>query len=283
MTEFFELSFDCCPQQIKTQYDFCESLGEKSLLLSRKSDGVKFVCKKTVRLSAKHTDMLLPISCKGIAKIVEYIPDESCSYIIREYFEGISLDRLVNASIFTEEESIYYSSSICDILSELYSASHDIIHGNLKPENVIIRNTDVFLTDIICDCEGEFNDIKYDIRDLGILLRFMISGSTEINAENSSDITTLSAIVKKCVVIDTEYRFRSVELVKTALLNARPTVRNKKNIIFIIVAIIVAAICASAVMIAQSYREDPNYNITPTPTVAPAVQPGIGTESDIIK
>lgn len=74
-----------------------------------------------------------------IPKIVEYLVDESNIYLVQEYIEGKNLAQIV------EDELILSEAEVIAILIDTANALNlfhrqEIVHGNIKPSSLIIRN-----------------------------------------------------------------------------------------------------------------------------------------------
>jgi serine/threonine protein kinase/lipoprotein NlpI len=82
-----------------------------------------------------------------IPTLLDNFEEEEEFYLILEYIEGINFQERVRDRTLTESEIIFF---LCDVLKLLnFVHGNNLIHGNIKPENLIFRNTDkkLFLVD----------------------------------------------------------------------------------------------------------------------------------------
>jgi len=78
----------------------------------------------------------------SIPNIVDVFYKENTVYIIEDYIEGISLDKLIiENGNFSQKEIIKWGIELCDILSYLHNKKpYPIIFRDLKPSNIIVTN-----------------------------------------------------------------------------------------------------------------------------------------------
>ncbi|VEP15517.1 Tetratricopeptide repeat protein,protein kinase family protein [Hyella patelloides LEGE 07179] len=70
-----------------------------------------------------------------IPQIIAYFVDKFHLYIIREYFEGKTLAQQLSNCSFERTEALKLFLDILDVIAFLHS--HNLIHGNIQPENII--------------------------------------------------------------------------------------------------------------------------------------------------
>jgi calcium-dependent protein kinase len=169
--------------------------------------------KYTLEEANKEILIMKKLDHPNILKVFEYyILEEKEVYIISEYVEGEELfEQLAKIKHFNEEDTY-------KIMIQLFSAIkliHDngIIHRDIKPENIVLtndQNLNIKLIDF-GSCEiinnGKTNrkigtpsyispeiisgldyDYKCDIWSLGVVMYFLLSGSTPFNGNSPNEI-----------------------------------------------------------------------------------------------
>lgn len=103
---------------------------------------VKAVNKNTIRKMdlLGEPKILMKLKHSALPKIIDIKEDEQNIYIIKDYVDGISLDREQKMhGIFSEETVINWAVQICDVLLYLHTLKpNPIIYGDMKPANIIV-------------------------------------------------------------------------------------------------------------------------------------------------
>ena len=167
----------------------------------------------TINDAYKEVLIMKKLDHPNIIKLYEYYIIEKKTFnIIIEYIkDGELFEKLSKKNHFKEDETF-------KIMNQLFSSIkflHDngIIHRDIKPENIMLmdeKNLNIKLIDF-CSCEiinnnkakrkigtpsyispeilnGFEYDYKCDIWSLGILMYFLLSGSTPFNGNNQNEI-----------------------------------------------------------------------------------------------
>ncbi len=75
-----------------------------------------------------------------IPRIVDIIDDEGMYYIVMDYIQGDSLDKvLAEYGPQPEEDVIEWAKQLCDGLSYLHRQNPPIIYGDMKPANIMLK------------------------------------------------------------------------------------------------------------------------------------------------
>jgi len=282
------------PQQFLEKYDPIEclsqsDLGETLLVKSIKTNN-QYVCKcynKDCHPAIEaESETLKKMSCAGIPAYIESFAIEGMLYIVREYVEGESLQKILRREKISEKEAISTALQLCDILTYLHELNPPIIHRDIKPSNIIINDGKVTLidfgisrafdkdaqTDTICLGTREYappeqygfsqTDNRTDIYSFGVLLRFILTGSTIPSAIPNKH---LDRIVKKCTSLAPEGRYISAQAMKKDLLQTLPQAVKRRRTIAIVLALVIVAAVSFGIHKYQEYRE---RNIWPVNTPA---------------
>ena len=132
--------------------------------------------------------------------------NETMSCLLRQYIEGTPLEAYIQENQLSREEITAISISICDILDYLRSQTPPVIHRDIKPRNIIIREDGLPVLidfDIACTYKngsdldtvfrgtqvyaspGQYGftqtDARSDFFSFDITLRYMLTGSPRQN------------------------------------------------------------------------------------------------------
>jgi len=182
----------------------------------------------------------------GIPKISELIHDGDHLIIIEEFVNGVTLgDYLEEHDDITLQEVLRILIRLCDILEPLHDCTPSMIHRDIKPSNIMIDtngnpvlldfdamkvyNTSADRDTVLLGTAGYAapeqygfgqSDPRTDIYSLGILAREMadkLSGNAGSTIVNQRAEDHFKKIVDKCVRIDPDDRFQSVDELRRQL------------------------------------------------------------------
>ncbi len=200
-------------------------------------------------------EILKKLNHISLPKIVDIIEDETGTYIVESFIEGVNLrKKLINEGPFDEELVVDWGKQICEALKYLHNMKpHPIIYRDMKPSNIIITDDNraiivdfgiskEFKKDDARDkviagtpdyaapeqlTQGGSTDQRTDIYSLGVTLYFLLTGQVlkkdvQSLREFRKDISSeLDAIIQKCIKKDISERYQSAEELKKALDNIR--------------------------------------------------------------
>lgn len=224
-------------------------MGE-TLLVKEKQTGNFCVAKcysdKSLLSHSTESDLLKNFDNDRLPAFIAEYQNEGMLCVVREYIEGVSLDKYVARHKLSQDQVISIVVQLCDDISYLHEQKPPIIHRDIKPQNIVMdesgnprlidfgssRVYDVDAQeDTVCFGTRHFaapeqygfsqTDCRTDIFSLGVLLGWLLTGETETK-KSIPAITSipLRKIVKKCTAFAPENRYVSINQVKTALLNA---------------------------------------------------------------
>lgn len=198
----------------------------------------------------QEADILKSLHHPGIPMIYDVEEDETYSYIVMEYVEGVSLKALcLEQGRIKEEEIVLICLQICEIFQLLHSAEQPILYLDLKPDNIIVKELKIKIVDFgTAKREGGTKervsmgtrgfaapeqyrlngaDKRSDIYGLGNLMLFMatgLCGSRGLRALEEAEEygDAFKQTVFQCLKYNKAERFETINQVKERLSAWKP-------------------------------------------------------------
>ena len=237
------------PSEFLEEYDQLECLahshGTETFLVSRRDNGTLFVAKyyeKSIFETVNESNILSAIHFEGLPAYTATFENDRVLLTVREYIEGTPLDQYAEEDKLSEKQAVAFCIQLCDILSYLHGQEKPVIHRDIKPQNIIVRkdgtialidfdiarqyredaetDTKCFGTRVYAPPEQygfSQTDCRADIYSLGVLLRYLLTGSEKEQAEKPLP-KPMKRVVDRCTAFSPKDRFTSAEAVKRALL-----------------------------------------------------------------
>ncbi len=188
----------------------------------------------------------------ALPRIVDIIDDAEKLYVVMDYVEGESLDRLlISGGAQPQEAVIEWAKQLCDALRYLHNQKPPIIYRDMKPSNIMLKpDGNLKLIDFGIAREYKENnsadttilgtrgyappeqhgarqtDERADINALGMTIHQLLTGADPRAADYEyfsvrkwvPDISAgLDKIIDKCTSIDPDRRYQSCDELLYAL------------------------------------------------------------------
>ncbi len=213
------------------------------------------VKKEEEKRMLREIQMLRKLSHKGLPRLHDVFKREGELYIVMELVEGITLYEYVKRkgrlSIY---EALELGKQLCEILKYLHSRSVPVIYGDLKPQNIIIKEGTLRLIDLggafIQDEMGHYvyGTLGYaapelqkgklypcsDVYSFGKILLFMLTGVEDsfCKFDRTKGLRRFGiygrfmGIIRKCLHVQPECRYYSAIELSQALSRVKGGKRN---------------------------------------------------------
>ncbi len=264
------------PKEFISEYDIMECLSDRNgicTFIVQGKAGEMCIAKCYDRSKwgiADNSEILSSLDHDGLPKHIAAYESENMTVMLREYIEGVPLSRYAKENNLSEQEIVHICMGLCDILGYLHHRKEPIIHRDIKPQNVIIRpdgsaalidfdiariyhsgsdtDTMFFGTQTYAPPEQygfSQTDARTDIYSLGILLRWLLTGSTKEN-KNVKVYRPLAGIIRKCTGFAPKERFSDVSQLRKALSQANPKIQGLRTAAITVCALLAAGLMAFA-------------------------------------
>lgn len=245
------------PDGFLASFDQLECLashsGSETFLVSEKASGNLYIAKcydKTIFKAIETEKILRQLNHDGLPSFYCSYSNEKMFCHIRSYIEGIPLSDYAADHELSQEEVVGICLKLADILIYLHEQTPPVIHRDIKPDNIIVRE-DGSIVLIDFDIARTFKngddtdtiffgtkgyappeqygfsqtDCRSDIYSFGVLLRFLLTDSVREN-KKIRVYPPLRKIIDKCTAFAPEDRYANMQQVKKALLSANPHAQN---------------------------------------------------------
>lgn len=198
-------------------------------------------------------NMMKKLDHPSLPRIVDIIDNGRTIYVIMDYIEGESLDKILSANgPQSQDLVIKWARELCDVLRYLHSQNPPIIYRDMKPANVMLKpEGNLKLIDFGIAREYKHHNIsdtislgtkgyaapeqfggmgqtdaRTDIYCLGVTLYHLITGQNPaeppyeiypIRQWNPSLSSGLEAVIQKCTQLNPEDRYQNCDELMYAL------------------------------------------------------------------
>lgn len=209
------------------------ALGTTELVLGRDQ---KVYVRKCLYNAAYPVEAVRGLKHQHLSHIVHAVGSENKAYLIEEYFEGETLDVLLQKKGCLDERSVIaIAEQVCEAL--LYLHQHNLVHRDVKPANILRQsNGRIRLIDLgsvrLCTAHGagdtvalgthgyaapeqygiESTDFRADVYALGVTMKELLGVGYE---------GRLNDVIDGCTRFMRGYRYDNIAKVKRALFFAK--------------------------------------------------------------
>lgn len=273
------------PSDFACLYDQIECLksgsDRETFLVKSKEDDILYIAKcfdKKIHNFIPEITMLMKLEYDGIPKYIGNYENDNYVIIVREYIEGVPLDKYFKENQLSDSEKLSICDKLADILIYLHNQSNPVIHRDIKPENIIVKeNNDICLIDF--DIARTFKneketdtvffgtkvyappeqygfeqtDQRSDIYAFGILMHYMFYGDPK--KEETTIDKHIKTVIDKCTSFSPTDRYSNMRDVKNSLNNKK----SKKT--KAVLALAIVAVVACLLFVFTGKKEEPKGDI----------------------
>ncbi len=200
----------------------------------------------TYESTMREAQLLMKLKHPGLPYVDDVIENEEYLFVVKEYYFGQTLDSVLTESgPISDDYAIRITEELCNILHYLHTQNPPYIHGDIKPENVFIKEEGTVLLRER-SCEARYGqpleymriiyanngydapeqkapmgkvDARTDIFGLGMTLYNLLTGVDltnvlepikPINLLRPDLSLQLEYIINKCTEVAPDNRFQSV-------------------------------------------------------------------------
>ena len=249
--DFLQTFQEAYPHALTERYELLECLGvgeQRETFLAREKETsnlcvVKCYTEQGMSMGRNEAAILKKLSNPFIVPYLDCIETESMFCVIREYVEGITLEERRRRGKLPVTEIITIGIMLCDGLTYLHQQTPPVIHRDIKPQNIILREDgSVVLIDFEIARSYQDNreqdtiiigtrhyaapeqygfsqtDCRTDLFSLGMVLLFLMTDSTKTEPDSLPDGPVKKAIIG-CTKFSPKERFRTAQEVAAVLKN----------------------------------------------------------------
>lgn len=194
---------------------------------------VKFIPSE---FSSNEFEHLMMLNHRRVPKVIDIVKDTCGTYFIMDCIKGMNLYEYIKHYKLTNQRLIRLIINLCQILEHVHCMN--IIHGDIKPENLMFDEEDVHLVDFGSSFRGVDSnsftleyvaperlldtfmaDERSDLYSVGVLMKQLCDYTTNHSIREWLSALKLKKCIKKCCQLNPSKRFQSVLDLKEFLLS----------------------------------------------------------------
>lgn len=269
------------PADLQAQYRFESCIVQKPdkelYVVTRKGDGMRGMLRisrdESPASAVAEATVLYYLNHPAIPKVMGLWQQHGRNFLVREYFEGRTLEEVVKEDgTLPAGDIMAIGYKIAAVLQYLHSQTPPVIHRDIKPGNIILTpNGDIKLIDFdiarSVQEDGQHDTVYLGTRDyaapeqygyaqtgpatdiyaLGMVMLYLATGRTDRRElKNKVLDTDLRGLIEKCTAFDPQARFSSAAQVMRYIKRRRRKMWRR-------IGLAAAAVLVSAVMIFGAY------------------------------
>lgn len=234
LLEYFENNFSRNFEKLETIRE-CET--NKIEIYRHKKTGKKLIKIESENRNESVLRKLIGLKNENLPEIYDVCSGEKTVTVLEEYIDGINLSAKAENECLTKGDIIKYSIDICSALSVLHSMN--IVHRDVKPENIIINDKGKavlidlgisrFVTGTKKKDTNKLGTVNYaapeqfgatestfatDVYAVGTLINFLFLG---VYPSVKTPKGLLGIIVRKCTSTQIYRRYQNIDRLKKYL------------------------------------------------------------------
>jgi serine/threonine-protein kinase len=202
--------------------------------------GAENIKEKAREMFDREAKLLMKLDHPGIVKVLDCFTEGERNYLLLEYINGTDLRQLVRQNGTPKESDVLeWAIQIANALKYLHEREHPIIHRDLTPDNIVLRNDGQVLivdfgaaNEFIGNATGTFvgkhsfiapeqlrgkATVHSDIYAFGCTLHFLLTGvePEALSPSNPLELKEtvseeLAELVQSCTQLESSDRYQSV-------------------------------------------------------------------------
>jgi tRNA A-37 threonylcarbamoyl transferase component Bud32 len=221
----------------------CQKGGKELVVLKEAvipENGAENIKEKAREMFDREAKLLMKLDHPGIVKVLDCFTEGERNYLLLEYISGVDLRQLVRQNGTPKESDVLeWAIQIANALKYLHEREYPIIHRDLTPDNIVLRNDGQVLivdfgaaNEFIGNATGTFvgkhsfiapeqlrgkATVHSDIYAFGCTLHFLLTGvePEALSPSNPRELKEtvseeLAELVQSCTQLEASDRYQSV-------------------------------------------------------------------------
>ncbi|QEG39925.1 response regulator [Roseimaritima ulvae] len=168
----------------------------------------------SARMRVEHEALILcRLSTEGSAPLLSFGEEDDYLFFVMPFLEGITLQQRLQEGRLTISDALATATAIVSLLNEAHS--HDVLHRDVKPENVIVtQNTPIPEFSLVDFGLARYANLTENIQDLPALAAIYLSpesaGLIDQEVTACSDLYSTGVVLFQCLAGQPPFDGRTV-------------------------------------------------------------------------